>query len=498
MPKTLIVPVDGSKPADHAFRCAQRLAAHLDPCDIVVMTASTYPDDRRRAHLDALVRDATETRIRAELVAGEPAEAIVRLTAECAGPVVCMATRGRGRVSAPILGSVATEVVRRVEAPVLLVGPGCEKDWWHYPAKLVACWADEDSNEILAPAQEWSDALGMELWLETVLRPGDIRADLDPQRAFAPALALLGKDRGDVQTVALHHQSPARAIVRSAAGDPGHSPRHDDPRERGARTRRARERCDRCCPPQPVPRPRRPRAVTANRPVLAREAPATWRRSGSGAAARVGPSAPTTQRATVEVFAEITCPFADVGLRRFVGRREELGLSRPVLRVRAWPLELVNGKPLEPSVVAQHVVELREQVAPDLFGGFVPDLVPVSSMPALELVTAAYALNDRAGENVSLLVRDALFEQGLDISDPEVLAGIAAVHGVSVHTDDAKRIVLHDYEEGRRRAVRGSPEFFLDGRGWYCPSLHIEKVDDTLRIEPDIETVEAFLAACFE
>ena len=209
------------------------------------------------------------------------------------------------------------------------------------------------------------------------------------------------------------------------------------------------------------------------------------------------PSAPTTKRATVEVFADVTCPFAHVGLRRFVGRREELGLSRPVLHVRAWPLELVDRKPLEASVVAQHVDELREQVAPHLFGGFVPDVVPESSMPALELVAAAYALTDRAGENVSLLVRDALFEQGLDISDPEVLAGIASVHGVRVNTADAKRIVLHDYEEGRRRTVRGSPEFFLDGRGWYCPSLHIEKVDDTLRIESDIETVEAFLATCF-
>ena len=102
MPKTLIVPVDGSRPADHAFRCAQRLAAHLDPCDIVLITASTYHDDRRRGHLDALVRDATETRLRAELMAGEPADAIVRMTAECADPVVCMTTRGRGRLTAPV------------------------------------------------------------------------------------------------------------------------------------------------------------------------------------------------------------------------------------------------------------------------------------------------------------------------------------------------------------------------------------------------------------
>ena len=74
--------------------------------------------------------------------------------------------------------------------------------------------------------------------------------------------------------------------------------------------------------------------------------------------------------ASVEVFAEITCPFAHVGLRRFVVRREASGRAAPVLWVRAWPLELVNGEPLDPDVVARHVDELRERVAPDLFRGF--------------------------------------------------------------------------------------------------------------------------------
>jgi predicted DsbA family dithiol-disulfide isomerase len=202
-------------------------------------------------------------------------------------------------------------------------------------------------------------------------------------------------------------------------------------------------------------------------------------------------------RVAVEVFADVTCPFAHVGLRRFVARRQELGAAGPTLRVRAWPLELVNGKALEPSDVAQHVEELRKQVAPDLFRRFDPDHVPVSSMPALALVAAAYELGDPAGERMSLLVRDALWEQGLDIGQPEVLARIAAAQGVAVPARDAERIVLHDYEEGRRRGVRGSPEFFLDGHGWYCPSLQIEKVDEALRITPDIEAVEAFLAACF-
>ena len=205
-----------------------------------------------------------------------------------------------------------------------------------------------------------------------------------------------------------------------------------------------------------------------------------------------------TGRDIVEVFADVTCPFAHVGLRRFVARRAQRGISRPILHVRAWPLQLVNGEPLEPSVVAQHVAELREQVAPDLFEGFVPSRVPQSAMPAFELVAAAYERSDQTGERVSLRVRDALFERGLDISDAEVLAGIAASEGVSVDPDEAEQIVLRDYEEGRRREVRGSPEFFLDGRGWYCPSLDIHKVGDALKIELDVETVEAFLAACFE
>src|SRR6476659_9480794 len=203
-----------------------------------------------------------------------------------------------------------------------------------------------------------------------------------------------------------------------------------------------------------------------------------------------------TTRAVVEVFADVTCPFAHVGLRRFVAHRRALEITRPLLRVRAWPLELVNGEPLDPEVVARHVDELREQVAPDLFGAFEPELLPRSAMPSLELVAAAYRLGDAAGERMSLLVRDALFEQGLDLSQPDVLASMAATEGIA-STSDAEQLVLDDYEEGKRRGVRVSPEFFLDGRGWYCPSLQIDKVGESLRIQPDIAEIQAFLAACF-
>ena len=66
-------------------------------------------------------------------------------------------------------------------------------------------------------------------------------------------------------------------------------------------------------------------------------------------------------------------------------RRSTTSSSRStvVLRVRAWPLELVNGEPLAADLVAEEVRELREQVAPDLFAGFDPTRFPATSLPAM-------------------------------------------------------------------------------------------------------------------
>ena len=71
----------------------------------------------------------------------------------------------------------------------------------------------------------------------------------------------------------------------------------------------------------------------------------------------------------VEVFADIVCPFTHVGLRRLSEARRGRETS-PVVRVRAWPLEWLNGAPLDPDIVAREIDALRAQVAPDLFAGF--------------------------------------------------------------------------------------------------------------------------------
>lgn len=82
----------------------------------------------------------------------------------------------------------------------------------------------------------------------------------------------------------------------------------------------------------------------------------------------------------IEVWADVWCPFAHIGIRRLVEERDRRG-SAVHLRVRAWPLELVNGRPLDAAFIAEEIDEIRPQVAPDLFVGFRQDAFPSSSTP---------------------------------------------------------------------------------------------------------------------
>jgi predicted DsbA family dithiol-disulfide isomerase len=199
----------------------------------------------------------------------------------------------------------------------------------------------------------------------------------------------------------------------------------------------------------------------------------------------------------LEVFADVWCPFTHVGLRRVVEQRAELGRDDVVVWVRAWPLELVNGEPLGADLVAEEIQALREAVAPDLFAGFNRERFPSTSLPALTLAASAYRRDIRTGEQVSLALRTALFEEGRDIGDPAELAAIA--HAVEMKRSDAEgeQAIQDDWQEGRRRGVVGSPHFFVENRGFFCPTLAIDRVGDHLRITSDRDGFAAFVATVF-
>lgn len=200
----------------------------------------------------------------------------------------------------------------------------------------------------------------------------------------------------------------------------------------------------------------------------------------------------------IEVFADVTCPFTHVGLRRFVDRRAELGRRDVTLLVRAWPLEIVNGQPLDPHFIADEIDEIRRQIEPTLFEGFTEASFPSSSLPALTLAAAANDQDTATGEQVSLALRNLLFEQGIDIADIEVLSDLATEHDVSVDLTDPQR-VLDDHAEGLARGVIGSPHFFTPEGGYFCPSLDVHRgADGHLQITADAAGSDRFLSACFD
>ena len=189
----------------------------------------------------------------------------------------------------------------------------------------------------------------------------------------------------------------------------------------------------------------------------------------------------------IEVFADVACPFTHVGLRLFRSHRRDRGEAEPLLRVRAWPLSL-DGHHLAPKVEL-----LRRTVAPDLFAGFSADRFPASTREALASEAAAYGVSADLGERFSFEVREALFERGLDISDPAVLAEIRAAVGAPDPTDDCDAAVDADRAEGERRGVQGSPHFFTDDADFFCPGLEIAGDD----VSFDQEGFRAFVLSAF-
>lgn len=182
----------------------------------------------------------------------------------------------------------------------------------------------------------------------------------------------------------------------------------------------------------------------------------------------------TTQTTTamIEVFADNNCPFTHVGLKVIVGEIDSQNI--PVnLRVRAWPLEWVNGSPIDVDGVAAKVAALEAELGLDDFSGFRRDRWPYTTLPALNLADAAYQRDAATGFAVSLLLRRLLFEEGQDISDQQVLADTADDFALPRPSTAATAGVHADYDEGKRRGVRASPDVWVEGCEFFCPSLDI-------------------------
>jgi predicted DsbA family dithiol-disulfide isomerase len=179
----------------------------------------------------------------------------------------------------------------------------------------------------------------------------------------------------------------------------------------------------------------------------------------------------------LEVFADITCPFTHVGLKQVVGHVAEMDEPIDVI-VRAWPLEWVNGVALDAEIVAKKSCVIADQLDVDYFSGVSADHWPTSTIPALNLVASAYAGDAATGLAVSLELREALFERGVNVGDMDVLTEISAAYDLPVPAVEACDAVRADYEAGLAREVKGSPHFWVGQDDFFCPALDIGHDDE--------------------
>ncbi len=198
---------------------------------------------------------------------------------------------------------------------------------------------------------------------------------------------------------------------------------------------------------------------------------------------------------TVELYADITCPFAHVGLKQVIRHVEAMAEPADVI-VRAWPLEWVNGAPLAFDAVEVKAKALTDQLGVDDFVGLRAGRWPSSTIPALNLAAIAYERSAATGLAVSVDLRAALFERGEDIGEHGVLATIAAAHGLPTPGIEASRAVQADYDEGRKRRVQGSPHFFVASDDFFCPALDIgHDADGHLTARFDTDMLTEFFAS---
>ena len=191
LPSTLLVPLDGSDTAARAIPIATALAGGLGAGVALMTTPQTRDLAGRREAPEWLTEAAARVGATTRFVDEDDPAIAIASTADGLGDVtVCMTTHGHGRLTGATLGHVAEDVVRRVDGPVVLVGPDCED--WHAGPVLVCHDGSIAADAILPTAREWADALGLRASVVYAFHPLDVESARELPTRVTDAAAALG------------------------------------------------------------------------------------------------------------------------------------------------------------------------------------------------------------------------------------------------------------------------------------------------------------------
>ncbi len=194
MYKRMLVPLDGSELSEVVFPYAKELAGRLG-LDVILLHVHSPEEGKTsplyRAYIEhkaeIIKRQSQEVQgkvgiepggkvleVRGELVAGYPAEEILRYADERDIDLILMATHGRSGIRRWVMGSVADKVLRASNVPVWLVRTeipeGIVYDKWPKRTMLVPLDGSELAETILPHVEALAKQRGAELVDVVLLR----------------------------------------------------------------------------------------------------------------------------------------------------------------------------------------------------------------------------------------------------------------------------------------------------------------------------------------
>jgi nucleotide-binding universal stress UspA family protein len=185
-----IVPVDGSdeswRGVDVALGLARRCSGRIEVVE-VVLSADDFADAEERLALGLRDHDATDIDVTAVAVGmqGDVAETLCEKVRSQTGATVVMSSQGRGR-SAAFVGSVAEDLLRKLNDPVVIVGP--EAKVTDFAGPIIITVDGSDTSEAALPvAAAWSLELRTQPWIVEVVQP-DVADGMEDDRAAYPKM----------------------------------------------------------------------------------------------------------------------------------------------------------------------------------------------------------------------------------------------------------------------------------------------------------------------
>ena len=170
----LVVALDGSFFAERSLEAADALAAASGfPLRLVMVRPTPADIPSAEWYLARVARRAPRV---SDLTAEVGPDVATPLAAAAAdGALVVMATHARRAVGEVLFGSVADEVLRATDRPVLFVGPNAQRPDPTFSTIVLPEDGGAGGRRLRPHAQAWSERLSAVAWvIQVVSIPGDI------------------------------------------------------------------------------------------------------------------------------------------------------------------------------------------------------------------------------------------------------------------------------------------------------------------------------------